>query len=234
MDIAQQPKKGMKCPKSKKSTKGLRLEKEQQINLNVKTLDGQQFLLNVSTNDNIFELKKKIHDKKNMSNDDTINDVKIIFKGKQLINESTIGTNNLQNNDDIVIFTIYKNGDDKDKNKDKDNDDDKDKYNDDDNVFNLITGIQYGPNITPNQSIDSSHNILLNNLNINNDEDEDDEDDDDEYDGDFANLTYKPTPEEQIDISELVALGFQESLVVQIYTCCDKNKELAASMLFTA
>ena len=235
MNIDQQPKKdsenlkthkGSKGLKTKKGTKDIKLEEEQKINLNVKTLNGQNFLLNVSTNDNIFELKKKIHDIKKMSNDDTINDVKIIFKGKQLTNESTVGTNNLKENDDIVIFTIYKNND----------------IKNNDNMLNMIASIQHIQNITPIQT-DSLQNILseLNNLQVNDEDDDDDDDDDEdddndgrEYDDDFSNLTYKPIPEEQNDIRELMSLGFQESLVVQIYICCNKNKDLAASMLFSS
>lgn len=41
------------------------------------------------------------------------------------------------------------------------------------------------------------------------------------------------TPQDQEAISRLCELGFERSLVVQVYFACDKNEEVAANMLFS-
>mmetsp|Transcript_8307 Transcript_8307/g.8189 ORF Transcript_8307/g.8189 Transcript_8307/m.8189 type:complete len:296 (-) Transcript_8307:34-921(-) len=40
------------------------------------------------------------------------------------------------------------------------------------------------------------------------------------------------TPEEENDVRELIQLGFSQEDVIQVYLSCDKNKEMAASLLF--
>ncbi|CAG9318516.1 unnamed protein product [Blepharisma stoltei] len=40
------------------------------------------------------------------------------------------------------------------------------------------------------------------------------------------------SPEEQNDVRELIQLGFSQEDVIQVYLSCDKNKEVAASLLF--
>ncbi|CCC71299.1 hypothetical protein NCAS_0G04120 [Naumovozyma castellii] len=41
------------------------------------------------------------------------------------------------------------------------------------------------------------------------------------------------TPEDEQAISRLCELGFERSLVIQVYFACEKNEEVAANMLFT-
>ena len=41
------------------------------------------------------------------------------------------------------------------------------------------------------------------------------------------------TPEDEIAINRLCELGFERSLVIQVYFACDKNEEIAANMLFS-
>lgn len=41
------------------------------------------------------------------------------------------------------------------------------------------------------------------------------------------------TPEDEVAINRLCELGFERSLVIQVYFACDKNEEIAANMLFS-
>ena len=41
------------------------------------------------------------------------------------------------------------------------------------------------------------------------------------------------TPEDEVAIDRLCELGFERSLVIQVYFACDKNEEIAANMLFS-
>ncbi|CCD25809.2 Rad23p NDAI_0G00330 [Naumovozyma dairenensis CBS 421] len=45
--------------------------------------------------------------------------------------------------------------------------------------------------------------------------------------------TIQLTPEDEQAISRLCELGFERSLVIQVYFACDKNEEIAANMLFS-
>lgn len=41
------------------------------------------------------------------------------------------------------------------------------------------------------------------------------------------------TPEDEVAINRLCELGFERTLVIQVYFACDKNEEIAANMLFS-
>ncbi|KAF6014261.1 hypothetical protein HII13_000606 [Brettanomyces bruxellensis] len=57
---------------------------------------------------------------------------------------------------------------------------------------------------------------------------------DDAEDGEEANVPrIEVTPEENAAINRLCELGFDRSLVIQVYFACDKNEEMAANLLFS-
>ena len=231
--------------------------KKTKINLFLKMLDGTCDTIEVCENEKILDIKKKINSMKYKKNN--VCDIKLIFKGKQLLNESTIKSNNIKNDDNVIIFNIYENTN----NNNENTQHNITNYAIHDGIIQLVPNINHGGGQTTEFLL--GQNIVHSNVIINNDSDDSDDNsdndnneynnqhyddtsdddsdsdndsdnnsnnNDDGYDGNFSNIEYVPTENERRDIIELMSLGnFELPLVTQMYLACAKNKDHTATAL---
>ena len=79
------------------------------INDEVQVVEGQTLTLNVKATDTIDNIKSKIVDKKGIA-EDQVEELRLIFEGKQLEGEHTIGHYNIQKEDTLHLALRLKGG----------------------------------------------------------------------------------------------------------------------------